>query len=97
MDRAFVEKNAASRQRLRELVERLDDEAMQRSVDDDWTIGALLAHLAWWDESCVARWAMFERDGAFTGLSGEAIDLINTVSLPTWRALPGSAVRTLVL
>ncbi len=90
-------RNAASRQRLRDLVARLDDEALQRQVDDDWTIGAILAHMAFWDESCVVRWDAFDRKGAFTGLTDEVVELINTANLPTWRALSGGAVREVVL
>lgn len=34
------ERNARSRQRLRELVARLDDETLRRQTDAEWTIGA---------------------------------------------------------
>jgi hypothetical protein len=90
------QQNDASRQRLNNLVARLDDEALQRQIDDDWTIGALLAHLAFWDQSSVWRWDEFDRTGAFPSLSSEVVELINTASLPAWRALPGTEVKELV-
>ena len=90
MERAYQQANAASRQRLRNLVARLDEETLGKSIDGDWTVGAVLAHLAFWDLSCVWRWDEFDRTGAFPSLSGEVVELINTSSLPAWRALPGT-------
>ncbi len=97
MTASYQEANRESLQRLRELVVRLDDEAIARRIDDDWTVGAVLAHLAFWDESCVLRWEAFDREGAFVSLNRELVELINTANLPAWRALSGSAVRELVL
>lgn len=91
------ERNARSRRRLRELVERLDDETLRRRTDADWTIGAILAHMAFWDESCVVRWQQFDCTGDFPSLSREIVDLMNEANLPIWRALPGPVVRDLVV
>ena len=97
MSDANRERNARSRQRLRELIARLDDEALQRQTDAEWTIGAILAHMAFWDESCVVRWQQFDRTGDFPSLSLDIVDLMNEANLPTWRALPGPIVRDLVM
>jgi hypothetical protein len=97
MDGQDVRENEASRRRLRELVARLDDETLRRQVDADWTVGAILAHMAFWDQSCVARWDQFDREGVFVSLTDAVVDLINRASLPEWRAIPGSVVRELVL
>jgi sulfite reductase beta subunit-like hemoprotein len=97
MSDANSERNARSRQRLRELVARLDDETLRRQTDAEWTIGAILAHMAFWDESCVVRWQQFDRSGDFPSLSREIVDLMNEATLPTWRALPASVVRDLVV
>lgn len=97
MSDAHRERNARSRQRLREMIERLDDEALQRQTDAEWTIGAILAHMAFWDESCVVRWQQFDRTGDFPSLSLDIVDLLNEANLPTWRALPGPIVRDLVM
>jgi hypothetical protein len=97
MDQDYRQQNNASLARLRDLVARLDDDAMRRPIDKSWTVGAILAHLAFWDQSCVWRWEEFERTGAFPSLSREVVELINTASLPTWRALPGNEVKELVL
>lgn len=89
------ERNARSRQRMRELVARLDDETLRRQLDAEWTIGAILTHMAFWDESCVVRWQQFDRTGDFPSLSQEIVDLMNEANLPAWRALPGPLVRDL--
>ncbi len=45
----FSKENAASRLRLQALVDRLSDEDLTLSTPYGWTVGALMAHLAWWD------------------------------------------------
>ena len=48
-DRDYVEANARQRDRLRALVERLDDEALSAPVNEFWTVAAVLGHMAYWD------------------------------------------------
>ena len=48
-DRSYVEANTRQRERLRALVERLDDEALSAQVNEYWTVAAVLGHLAYWD------------------------------------------------
>lgn len=55
----YSEQNTASRQRLRELTDSLSDEDLARSTDYGWTVAALLAHLAFWDQRMIVilrRW-----------------------------------------
>ena len=55
----FIEENTASRRRLEALVSRLSDEDLTRSTLHGWTIAALLAHLAFWDQRVLVllrRW-----------------------------------------
>ena len=46
----FTQENAASRQRLENLVQGLTDQQLRRENKDGWTVAALLAHLACWDQ-----------------------------------------------
>src|SRR3972149_8789515 len=46
----FTEENRASRVRLRSLVGRLSAEDLALTTDYGWTLSALFAHLAWWDQ-----------------------------------------------
>ena len=48
-DRSYVEANARQLERLRALVERLDDEALLAPVNEYWTVAGVLGHLAYWD------------------------------------------------
>lgn len=46
----FTEENNSSRHYLTELARGLSDEQLRRMNKDGWTIAALLAHLACWDQ-----------------------------------------------
>jgi hypothetical protein len=46
----YSQQNAESYQRLKSLVRRLTDSDLALSTDYGWTVGALLAHLAFWDQ-----------------------------------------------
>lgn len=84
--------NARSVDRLRQLVDRLDDRAMGRDLGEGWTVGVALAHLAFWDRLSARRLRSWLDTGELNDLQG-ATDLVNEASLFQWRALPASAVR----
>jgi len=46
----FIEENTASRHRLETVVSRLSDKDLARTTPYGWTVAALLAHLAFWDQ-----------------------------------------------
>ena len=48
-DRSYIEENARQLDRLRALVERLDDEALMAPVNEYWTVAGVLGHMAYWD------------------------------------------------
>jgi hypothetical protein len=55
----YSEQNAESRRRLTVLTGRLSDDDLARSTDYGWTVAALLAHLAFWDQRVLVilkRW-----------------------------------------
>jgi hypothetical protein len=86
MDQSFIERNRASRTRIRELVERLSDEEMQHRVGEHWTVAIALAHLAFWDRRVMYVLDITERDGK---LFVPEIDIfVNDLSLPLWAAIP---------
>lgn len=49
-DRSYIEANTRERERLRALVEGLDDEALSAPVNEFWTVAGVLAHIAFWDQ-----------------------------------------------
>lgn len=50
MTSAFTHDNNSSRQRLSALLATLTDDDLRRTNSDGWTVAALLAHLACWDQ-----------------------------------------------
>ena len=48
-DRSYLEANTRERERLRALVEGLDDEALTFPVNAYWTVAGVLGHIAYWD------------------------------------------------
>ncbi len=91
MDPDVVRKNAESRDRLLALVEQLDEQTLNRQVEGEWTVAALLAHVAFWDQICAVRWDAYDSGGSLADVSDTLIDFINAANLPTWRALSGRA------
>ena len=86
VDRSFVKRNRASRERIRALVARLSDEELQQPVGDDWTVAITLAHLAFWDRRVSLVLDIAELEGK---LRVPEIDLlVNDLSLPLWAAIP---------
>jgi uncharacterized damage-inducible protein DinB len=86
MDRTFVERNRASRERIRALAQRLSDEELQHPVGEHWTVAITLAHLAFWDRRVLYVLDRTESDGK---LFIPEIDIfVNDLSLPLWAAIP---------
>src|SRR5512142_2238762 len=55
----YSQQNLESRQKMESIVRRLTDTDLALSTDYGWTISALLAHLAFWDQRMSAilqRW-----------------------------------------
>ena len=48
-DRGWREANTRQRERLRALIEGLDDEALAAPVNEYWTVAGVLGHIAYWD------------------------------------------------
>jgi hypothetical protein len=48
-DRSYIEVNTRERERLRALVERIDDATLALPANEYWTIAGVLGHLAYWD------------------------------------------------
>ncbi len=87
VDRSYVTRTTASRERLESVVARLRDEDYGRDAGGGWTIGTLLAHLAFWDRLTLERLGRWERDG-FSATPVDA-DPINEAARPGWLARQG--------
>jgi Mycothiol maleylpyruvate isomerase N-terminal domain len=59
----YTQENAESYQRLKSIVHRLTDTDLALSTDYGWTIAALLAHLAFWDQRVLVILRRWQEDG----------------------------------
>jgi hypothetical protein len=48
-DRSYIDANTRERERMRALVEGLDDDALTALVNEYWTVAGVLGHIAYWD------------------------------------------------
>lgn len=48
-DRSYIEANTRQRERLRALIDSVDDETLKAPVNEYWTVAGVLGHLAYWD------------------------------------------------
>jgi len=48
-DRPFIQVNDRERERLREFINRLDDDALAAPANEYWTVAGVLGHMAYWD------------------------------------------------
>jgi hypothetical protein len=76
--------------RLRTLSARLSDEDLARPIDVDWTPAGLIAHIAFWDRFCRARWLHAARTGQRTPAHIEEAftELVNEANIPHWNLIP---------
>ena len=86
LDASYKNLNRLSRERIRALAERLNDQEMQTQVGEHWTVGIVFAHLAWWDRRILYVLDMTKKNGK---LFIPEIDIfVNDLSLPLWAAVP---------
>ncbi len=48
-DRSYIDANTRERERLRALIQGLDDDALTGPVNEYWTVAGVLGHVAYWD------------------------------------------------
>jgi hypothetical protein len=48
-DRAYVQVNDRERERLREFINGVDDDALAAPANEYWTVAGVLGHMAYWD------------------------------------------------
>ncbi len=100
VDRRFVAENRAERVRLQTLVSRLTDADLARTMPAGWTVGAVLAHLAFWDQRLLVLLERGERTpgAALPEAAREAdVDWINDAAKPLMLALPARAAADLAV
>ena len=89
-DRPYIEENTRERERLRALVQRLDEDQLRIPVNEYWTVAAVFGHIAFWDGRMLALADKLERGEPFTSSDTEPedVDWINDASRPLIHAVP---------
>lgn len=100
VDRSYTAQNAAERERLRALVQRLGDEELRRPLSGGWTIAGVLAHLAFWDQRVLVLLERWEREGPGSApppIHHDDVDWINDSAKALCLALPPRTAAQLAL
>lgn len=95
MERPYTFTNTAERKRLCDLVARLTDDQLKCATAEGWTVSALLAHLAFWDQRALALLYRWKHSGV--GASPIDIDAVNDATLPLCLALPPRTAAELAI
>ena len=85
-----VLENTRERERLRALVARLSDADLARPMPGGWTVAAVLAHLAFWDQRVVTLLETWERAGVAAvpaPIDERSVDWVNDAAKPMFLAL----------
>src|SRR5262249_26423827 len=97
---SHVTENNHARARLRALVDRLSDGDLARPLEAGWTVGAVLAHLAFWDQRALLLIERWEKEGPRAvprSIEGKDVDWINDSAKALCLALaPRAAARLAV-
>lgn len=88
-DRSYTAANDRERERLRALIERLDDETLAAPVNEYWTVAGVLGHIAYWDIRVLVLAEKIDRNEPWA--SGDAEpdgDWLNDSTRPLIHAIP---------
>jgi uncharacterized damage-inducible protein DinB len=98
-DRAYVDQNTRERERLRALVEGLSPDELRTSVNEYWTVAAVLGHIAFWDARILSLADKLERGEPFlsSDTEPEDVDWINDASRALIHAIRPREVARLSL
>jgi hypothetical protein len=97
-DRSYIDENTRERERLRALVEGLDDDALIASVNEYWTVAGVLGHIAFWDIRVLLLADKVDRGEPFTAVDAEPEgDWLNDATRPLIHAIAPKEAAQLAL
>jgi Mycothiol maleylpyruvate isomerase N-terminal domain len=97
IDRSYVDANRASLDRMRAFVERASDDDLRTVMPAGWTVGAVLGHLAFWDERVSVILDMLEGGVKPSPYDEEAVDWINDTAKRFLLAMEPRALAEMAL
>jgi DinB superfamily len=98
-DRSYIEENDRERERLRALVDTLDEDTLLAPVNEHWTVAAVFGHIAFWDARMLALIDKLDRGESFSSSDTEPedVDWINDATRPLIHAIPPREAARLAL
>ncbi len=96
-DRSYIAVNDRERHRLEALVDKLDDAALSRAMPAGWTVAAVLAHLAFWDQRIIVLIDLLKRGAKIPLEDPVEVEWINDAAKPAQLALPPRRAATLAI
>jgi hypothetical protein len=97
IDRSYIDANRASLDRMRSFVDGASDDELRTPMPAGWTVGAVLGHLAFWDERVTVILDMLERGVKPSPYDEQAVDWINDTSKRFLLAMEPRALADLSL
>src|SRR4029453_13309626 len=94
-DRSYVAENDRERRRLEAPLGKPDAGAPGRAMPAGWTVAAVLAHLALWDQRIVLLSEQLKRGASVPQIDGGSVEWINDSAKPMQLALPPRRAPTL--
>ncbi len=95
MDQPYLFENAGEREHLRTLANLLTDDQLARPLEAGWTVSAVLAHLAFWDQRALILIKKWEKEGI--GPSAIDTDIVNDATKALCMAIPPRAAAELAI
>jgi hypothetical protein len=92
----FVNENAQSQQELRDLLSSLSEQDLARQVSEEWTVAAMLAHMAFYDFRAAAVADRWQTEGKIDPFHLD-VRLNNKVTEPLLLAIPPQSAVQLAL
>jgi len=91
----IIRDNARENAHLRQLVEGLLDEDLRLPMEAGWTVSAVLAHLAFWDQRAITLIGKWKVEGV--GPSAMDTDVVNEATRPLCLSIPPPQATTLAI
>ena len=84
---------------MRAVIARLDDDGLNRPVNESWTVAAVLGHIAFWDGRALFLADKLSKGEPFTPSDEEPedVDWINDAARPLIHAIPARGTAELAL
>jgi hypothetical protein len=95
--RDYIADNDAARTRMARLVARLTDDQLRRPLPAGWTVAAVLAHVAFWDQRILVLLDQWEAGTEPRPLDEADVDWINDAAKALCLALPPRAAADLAV